>query len=112
MAAVKSEDLYLAVIGLDRSGKFAPPSAMRTPRPWSNSSALASRNWPLRISLRAYRATSFGGVSGGGDADALQRAALLASILEQPLSLDGQVIDINVASVSPHGVQPTRRLRT
>ncbi|MGQ0531790.1 MAG: putative bifunctional diguanylate cyclase/phosphodiesterase [Caulobacteraceae bacterium] len=98
LAAAKPENLYLAVVGLDRFAQIRAAIGYAHAETLVKLigvrlTRLAPHNLMARLSsdilALAYSASS--------DADALQRATFIASTLEQPLSLDGEVIDINVS---------------
>lgn len=98
LAAVAPEHLYLAVIGLDRFAQIR--AAIGYAHAEGLVKLLGARLAgiaPHRLMARLSSDILALGYKAGSDSEALQQAASVAEILEQPLSLDGQVIDINVS---------------
>ena len=98
LAALKHENLYFAVIGLNRFAQIRAAIGYAHAETLvkllgARLAQLAPKNPMARLSSDILAAC----FAAGSDADALQRATFIAQALEQPLSLDGQIVDINVS---------------
>jgi EAL domain-containing protein (putative c-di-GMP-specific phosphodiesterase class I)/GGDEF domain-containing protein len=98
LAGAKPENLHIAVIGLSRFAQI------RTAIGYAHAETLVrllgarlAQLAPHKLMARLSSDMLAVCYSAGNEKEALQRAAFVASALEQPLSLDGQVIDINVS---------------
>jgi diguanylate cyclase len=116
LAAAPPAGLYLAVFGVDRFAQI------RAAIGYAHAETLIKRLGarlaqliPNKLMARLSSDTLAIAYLAKSDADAAQRAAALAAGLEQPLSVDGQVIDISasvgVAQPRGAGVSPSDMIR-